>query len=214
MKNREECWQWKGNGLWSERHKCSCQHDDNKHAIFSTTVSFFLESFRTPQDERNPARTKSPRGPQSVWENVSVAVQGTWVAFPRVSVLEDQTEKQILGKVLICTRPGWQTVQRRSKKEWWKKRCGFIEGEILIDFTNENHTCWSQSDVFNSSQPYCVTPTFRTKINGLDQFVEGILISATTTLQNLIIGPRKRRKDKSDMLAKQRENWPKNMLKF
>ena len=65
----------------------------------------------------------------------------------------------------------------------------------------------SQSDVFDSLKPLCVTQTFETKIHRLEWFAQVILISVTPMLQNLRIGLRKRRSGKIDVPVKQRGGW-------
>ena len=76
-------------------------------------------------------------------------------------------------------------------------------------FCGRAETYWSQSDVFDLLKPCYVTLTFVTKIHRLEWFAQVILISATPMLQNLRIGPKKRRNGKSDVPAKQRGIWPK-----
>ena len=55
-----DCWQWKTNGQCSKRDSCSFRHDINKRAK-STQSNPSPYSFKQ-QNERNAARTRSPRG--------------------------------------------------------------------------------------------------------------------------------------------------------
>ena len=52
------------------------------------------------------------------------------------------------------------------------------------------------------------------KYHRLEKVAQGILISVAPTLQNLRIGLRKKQNGKSDLLAKQRGGWLKNILKL
>ena len=79
----------------------------------------------------------------------------------------------------------------------------------LHRFCGRAQTYWSQSDVFNSQKPWYVMLTFETRIHRLEWFAQVIFISATPMLQNLRIGHRKRRNDKSDVPVKQCGGWPK-----
>ena len=69
-----DCWQWKANGQCSEGDNCSFRHGVNKRAKMTQpnpSPSSFMQ-----QNERNASRTRSPRGKESQWKNVSMAVQG------------------------------------------------------------------------------------------------------------------------------------------
>ena len=56
-----ECWRWKANGLCSEGDMCSFRRDKNKRAKYAPPPAPPPEP-STPQEVRNPARAKSPRG--------------------------------------------------------------------------------------------------------------------------------------------------------
>ena len=62
--------------------------------------------------------------------------------------------------------------------------------------------------MFDSLKPCYVMLTFETKILRSDIFAQVNLISVAPTLQNLRMGPRKRRNGKSKVPAKQRGSWP------
>ena len=60
-KGQGECWEWNANGQSSKGGECSSRHDEDKRAKFAPPPAPSPEP-STPQDVRNPARTKSPRG--------------------------------------------------------------------------------------------------------------------------------------------------------
>ena len=70
-------------------------------------------------------------------------------------------------------------------------------------------TYGNRSDVYNSRKPLYVTLTFVTKILRSDQCAQVNLISAAPTLQNLMIGLKKRQGGKSDVPVKQLGGWSK-----
>ena len=57
-KGQGECWQWKANGQCSKGDKSSFRRDEDKRAKFAPPPAPSPEP-STPQDVRNPARTKS-----------------------------------------------------------------------------------------------------------------------------------------------------------
>ena len=79
----------------------------------------------------------------------------------------------------------------------------------LDPFCGRAQVFWSQSDVFDSTKQCYIMLTFETRIRRLEWFVQVILISVTSMLQNLRIGLKKRQNGKSDVPVKQRGGWQK-----
>ena len=61
-KGQRECWQWQANGQCSKGDKCSFRHDGNKRAKATTPPAPAPEPSTQPQDVKNSAKSKSPRG--------------------------------------------------------------------------------------------------------------------------------------------------------
>ena len=104
--------------------------------------------------------------------------------------------RQIWGKVLLCTPPGWRTAWQKVQKEWWQKFCGHVEkewaasknrvpcsGRLFIKYTTiglrlSGH---GAAEVFipkpircvKFTQPLYVTPTFDTKKPSLGMICPG-----------------------------------------
>ena len=68
------CWQWKANGQCFKGDNCSFRHDVNKRAKMTQLNPSPNSSTR--QSERDASRTRSPRGKNPKWKNVSMALQG------------------------------------------------------------------------------------------------------------------------------------------
>ena len=112
------CWQWETNRQCSKGDNCSFRHDKDKRAKLTQPNPSPRSS--TQQNERNPSRTRSPRGRSPQWKNVSMAMQGLpwrnlhnsilWeMASSRVLVLQDRKWMHIWRKVLLRTPRGWRT---------------------------------------------------------------------------------------------------------
>ena len=216
-KGQGECWQWNANGQSSKGDKCSFPHDEDKRAKFAPPPAPSPEP-STPQDVRNPARTKSPRGrsPSLVYcariilkVLVRIHLVKSGILQSALPVPQDKRGMQIrekctfthrqvdysLGKSLkgMVTKvlwPYWRIHDNRlAYVKLWSRR-------NLRRFYGRAQTYGNQSDVFNPPKPSYVMQTIETKTNRLEWFAQVILISATPTLQNLRIGLCKRRTGK------------------
>ena len=104
-----------------------------------------------------------------------------------------------------------------TKVEWLYWKCttvgsrisGHSAAGIFTDFTEE-HKSWDQFDECVSQKLRSVMRTSeKTKVRRSEKFKSKFLISAFPTLWNLRIDLRRRLKDRSDVPAETRGDWPK-----
>ena len=225
-----DCWQWNANGQCSKGDNCSFRHDMNKRS--KSTQSNPSPSSSTRQNERNASRTRGPRGKspsggvfrlpckdyhKGTRTNSSVkkGILHNACSFGR------RMDEDLVKSALIAHRQVEEQPSNRSKKngdmQWlcWKLHANWVaysriwSRRSLHRFCGRARTYWNQSDVFDSLKSWYVMLTFETRIHRSEWFTQVNLISVTSMLQNLRIGPRKRRNGKSDVPVKQRGGWPK-----
>ena len=136
----------------------------------------------TPQEVRNPARAKSPRGrsPSGRMSRLPCKehLKGTctnpscqkWHS-PKCLFYKTKEGCKFGEKVFLCTPPGWWTALQKVPKEWWQKCCGFFEGmhgnwvayfklhdaaEVFIDLT-EVHRHAEANPTCEIHKGYCTS---------------------------------------------------------
>ena len=116
----------------------------------------------------------------------------------------------------------WETGCKFGEEGWWQKcsgsfeRCATVELCIsgqnrwnLHRFHGRVKKSWGQVDEYDSEKLRSVMITSeKAKVHRSEKCMSKILISAVRTQQNLRIGLRRRLKDRSDVPAETRGDWP------
>ena len=222
----------KANGQCSKGDNCSFPHDLKKRARSkqpNPSPSSFMQ-----QTERNVSRTRSPRGKESQWKNVSIALQGLpqrnlhqFILWKKASsrMLVLHVRKMVadlvksagmrIARLMNSLAKGLKRMVAKVQWLCWKLHDTWVaysriwSRRSLHRFCGRAQTYGNQSDAFDSQKPSYVMLTFDTKIHRLEWFAQVILNSVTPKLQNSRIGLRKWRNGKSDVPMKQRGGWPK-----
>ena len=134
--------------------------------------------------------------------------------------------------VLSCPCSLKVSPAKNRKKASWRRCCCHVEefttiglrnsghraDEIQFDFTEGHKKFWDQLAACKSRKTHYVTFKNSGKQGSiawcLVWFSAPVLRSAVRTLQNLRVGLRKRRKDKSDAPAETRGEWTQSILKI
>ena len=204
QRSLRDCWQCETNGQCSKGDNCSFRHDINKRA--KSTQPNPSPRSSTRQNEKNASRTRSLGGKSPKSKNVSTAVQELpqrnlhhsvlWkMASSRVLVLQAESGCRLGEKCSYAHRQFDEQPSTRSKKNVDKSAVAMLKstrqlGCVFQIQKSRRASCWQ-------SRP--------------KSFLQVILVSVTPMLQNSRIGLWKRQNGKSDVPAKQRGSWPKNL---
>ena len=144
---------------------------------------------------------------------VADLVKSVFLRIARLTNSQTKDPQKMVTKVQwSCWRSMSHTIERRDALKTithqihdnWVVYSRIWSHRSLHRFYGRTQTYGHRSDVQNSRKPLHVTQTFETKIIRLDIFAQVNHINAAPTLQNLRIGFRKRRNDKSEVPVKQR----------
>ena len=213
-----DCWQWKANGQCPTGENCSFHDDINKRAKStqpnSSPNSIMQQHEKNASKIRSPRR-KSPSGRMYHWQ-CKEYLKGTctnsfckmW--HPSTSQKMDaslgKSAHMHIVRLMKNLEKSLKIMVTKMKWLCWKLHDSWVaylkkrSRRSLQRFCGRAQTYGSQSDVFDSLEPWYVMLTFETRIHRLEWFARVILISVTPMLQNLRIGLKKRRNGK---------NWPK-----
>ena len=211
-----ECYQWKATGQCSRGDRCSFWHDQNKRAKLTPKWAPPSEPPKE-KDGRSISRRKSLRGrspsgkfarqPCRDYIKCKCTRPSCDCWHPPGSFAQRQVEDQLSkSRKRMVTEVQWQ---------YWKIHDSWVAYFRTLSRRNL-HQCyggaqksWDQFDECNSQMLRCVTQTSETaKVRRSEWLKWKILISAVRSLQNLRIGLRKRLRDKSDLPAETRGDWP------
>ena len=159
-----ECWQWKANGQCSKGNNCSFRHDLNKRAKSTQPNSSPRSSTRRGAKCIENQKSESQKRKCGKWRDCRARITSKELAplhSVKSGILQSacSTSPRVvadLGKVLLCTPPGWWTARKRSKKKVTKVQWFFFfedyttiglrisrygAAEVYNDFTEElKHT--------------------------------------------------------------------------